>query len=456
MRHTQSKWTPRSVLLLVTIPVKLESAPITMTKRSRSVLMEAWNLRLRADVPGFDWSIVQLSASPATPYSVREKKNVCVRGEMRDTRGLLADAERLLTIEGLRVRGAKSGFLYYDWGLASLELELELSVTNLSALARCVELGNKVYEYVLENSSTVWVLPDIDNALGALTKKSPRPQEKQLQQRESGAKLLDNYCVGIVAEGPPSLDPATREELGRLSSVITGSISSGREAVACESVWWVAAGFGGQFIIQDANHASYSYDLDRIRWMLRLISLYWGALWETSHQLSQLTTQLVSQGARATEDGENWTSRLAQVLGINETVSRDLIYIDRKILSTEAFIHELSPRALSAYPLDEQVYSRVWLAWNGEDLLREVRGQLTMHREFFSGRVAARTSRSQERINLILFVLNVLMFSTVVTAVIDVYDVDNSAITPNYRLALVVLATACFFTASLSFLLRRR
>lgn len=427
-----------------------------MTQLMRKVLLNAWILQLQETVSTFDWSMFDLADSQATPRSIQEKKGVCLRGELRDTSALLAASRQAASFCGMSVRGVTCTFIYYDWSIGTLELELDLMATILVVLAPGTELGNRMYAHVAANTSAIIDLTQIDAELALVVKRLIGSDEKQSSSAKPGAKLLSNYCVGIIAAAQGTLGSPAPAELRHIASLITGSTSTDRDDVICESVCWSAAGFGAQFVVQDTGHPSYAYDRDRIRWMWRLVSMYWSSFWETSHQVSQLTVRLIANDRRLMESARTLTTRIALLLGANETASRNLVDIDRKILATEAFAHELSPRMLCGYPLDERVYRGVWLAWNGDELLQDVRSQLAMHREFFSGQVAARTSRSQERINLILFVLNVLMFSTVITALIDVYDVGNSIIEPNWRLVVVFCATAFFFVASLSFLLRRR
>ncbi|MBL7117869.1 MAG: hypothetical protein ISS94_03700 [Candidatus Syntrophoarchaeum sp.] len=143
----------------------------------------------------------------------------------------------------------------------------------------------------------------------------------------------------------------------------------------------VAEGYNGQVALFDSAHPSVDQVIERVRWIWRLVTLYWANL---------------------------------SVLG-----------------------EFLSKRIIMTFSLGEKE-------------------QLEFLRVYFSESVNLLTTELQSKINRILFILNILTFSTVIATLIIIYDIKNEIFLPNWRLLLVIMGTGLFGLLSLMFLVKGR
>ena len=89
-------------------------------------------------------------------------------------------------------------------------------------------------------------------------------------------------------------------------------------------------------------------------------------------------------------------------------------------------------------------------------LVSEVNEQLTFLQVHFSETVDLMTAESQTRVNWILFVLNILTFSTVIATLITTYDIADKVLRPDFRLLLIGAGTTLFALLTLVFLTKNR
>jgi hypothetical protein len=187
------------------------------------------------------------------------------------------------------------------------------------------------------------------------------------------------------------------------------------------------AGYEGQFAVVDTE--SNEIITERICWLWRFVSLYWGGISQTTESLQNQLFDMVNL-----DESKNPT--LKQIRSTKVMLN---------LLEMEAF-----PENFCGDSLDTTVYGGVWNAWNGDDLVSIASKQADLLDSLLTNSRAEAEQTYQRRMSIILFIFTLLTLSSTLAALIDTLDYSNLLLGLIVRIFIIFIGTILFgITASM-------
>lgn len=424
--------------IFLTFPFRLgvETSPLSVSKRKE--IFPHWAQTLNIQLPEFVWQAIPFDIANPVPSLIRKRKSIYLLGTSQESASLSSWIHEVVEgWESFEVIGVHESIWYYDWGIGAVDVSIKLIVKNSKELNKLLEFGEKIHDSLKEEQK-ITLFREWDRYAQVLietfTEGNHIRDIKEIIDFEFYGKM-DPYGINLIlkTDQEAALELSEEELKSMLSSFIGRSVKE-QDFVHLPGVLAVAEGYNGQVALFDSNHFSFDQVIERIRWIWRLVTLYW---------------------ANLSVSGELLSKRIITTFSLNDTkTQKDLGHLRRERLGLQLFLHESSPRNFCDDALDLRVYGGVWDAWQGEKLVEEIKEQLEFLQVYFSESINMLTTKLQSKINLILFILNVLTFSTVIATLITIYDVNNEIFLPNLRLLLVITGTILFGLLSMIFLVK--
>lgn len=396
---------------------------------------------LNSKLPAFTWEANPFVRDWSVPSLIRKRKTLYLAGKCKDSTDLCLYLQQASADwAAFRVINTKESIWYYDWGTGALDLTVELFTQDAKSLGTLLEFGEHIND-TLKHGKGLQFFRDWDHSARIMT--------ECMVDNNSGGKSTcyqnglilsgktDAYGINLIlhsVEG--SKLEFSKSELEPILGAFAGRTISDPDFVNLPGLFAVGEGYNGQFAVFDSDHRCAAQTKNRVCWLWRLVALYWANLSVLSEALSDRT--------------------LACLTANESQVRQSLIRLRREHLALKLFINESSPTNLCDDGLDLRVYDGIWKAWQSEKLVGEVNEQLSFLQVHFSETVDLMSAESQAKVNWILFVLNILTFSTVIATLITTYDISDKVLRPDFRLLLIGIGTTLFALLSLVFLVKNR
>lgn len=417
----------------------VETVPLSASKREE--IFPRWVQRLNTLLPEFVWRAIPFDAANPVPSLLRKRKAIYLLGTSQESASLSSWVHEIVkdwrSFEVIEVR---ESIWYYDWGIGAVDVSIKLIVKEDKELNKLLEFGEGIHDSLKEEQK-ITLFREWGHYAQVLIETFTeghhiREYKKEMPDFEFSGKM-DAYGINLIVKtAQREALEVSEEELKSMLSSFIGRPVKEQDFVHLPGVLAVAEGYNGQVAVFDSAHPSVDLVIERVRWIWRLVTLYWA-------NLSVL--------------GEFLSKKVIMTFSLGDTkIQEDLECIRRERLGLQLFLHESSPRNFCDDALDLRVYGGVWDAWQGEKLVKEIKEQLEFLQVYFSESVNLLTTELQSKINWILFILNILTFSTVIATLIIIYDIKNEIFLPNSRLLLVIMGTVLFGLLSLMFLVKGR
>ncbi len=425
------------VRILFTFPFRLDMnmLPWPMGKRQETLPGAAAELNSRW--PKFHWEAVPFIEDESVPSLIRKKKGLYLMGTSTEATSLVSYVQEIPAVPtSLKITDVHESIWYYDWGTGAVDLTLDLLAANAASLTALLEFSEQIHD-VLHRDRRLALFHDWERASLALTQcltsSDLAERRRGGQTRLASPGKTDAYGINLILHSSPKGGiELSQVQLEAVLAGFAGRPASENDFVYLPGLLAVGEGYNGQFALLESGHCSCAQVRERVCWLWRLIALYWANLSLFSSGLADRTLDCLSADDRR--------------------IRRNLAAVQREHLALKLFLYEASPTNLCDDGLDLRVYEGIWKAWQSERLAEEVNEQLALLQTRFAGAVELMAAESQNKVNWILFVLNILTFSTVIATVIATYDVTNNVMAPDFRLLLIGGGTALFALVSLAFL----
>ncbi|MCK4396616.1 hypothetical protein KAW96_08495 [candidate division WOR-3 bacterium] len=427
------------IFLIFPFRLGVKTFPLSASKREE--IFPRWAQRLNTHLPEFVWRAIPFDAANPVPSLIRKRKAIYLLGTSQESASLRSWIHEIVKDWGpFEVIEVRESIWYYDWGIGAVDVSIKLIVKEAKELNKLLEFGEGIHDFLKEEQK-ITLFREWARYAHVLIETFAEGHhiwkyKKEMLDFEFSGKM-DAYGINLIVKSAceGALEVSEEELKAMLSSFIGRSVKE-QDFVHLPGVFAVAEGYNGQVAVFDSVHPSVDRVIERVRWTWRLVTLYWA-------NLSVL--------------GEFLSKRLIMSFSPGDTkIQEDLECLRRERLGLQLFLHESSPRNFCDDALDLRVYEGVWVAWQGDKLVKEIKEQLEFLQVYFSESVNLLTTELQSRINWILFILNILTFSTVIATLIIIYDLKNEIFLPNWRLLLVIMGTGLFGLLSLLFLVKGR
>jgi len=425
--------------LFLTFPfhLGLNIYPISSIKRKEIFLKISQKLN-QVDSK-FRWSCKEFNEDNHIPSLVRKNKVCFLLGESIQNEELsiwLQESNKYRDL--IQINSVEESVWYLDWGLGSVDFKIKINIKNFNHLGQLLEFGEFIHHNLRDKGKMIFYREWENIAVPLIKDLLVEYQKHQYLEKSSFefSGKLNGYGINLIVKSNEfsSIQLSEAEFNLMIKSFIGRAINKDEDYTAFSDVLSIAEGYDGQFAAFNGSISDIERTINRVRWLWRLITLYWSNLSILSEILSNRVINRL-----ALKDKE---------------LTEDLKKLRKEHLAVYLFLFETNPTNLCDDALDMRIYKGVWVAWQTDNLTNEIKEQLEFLKTYFSESINLLTSEMQDKINWILFILNILTFSTVIATIISTFDVENKIIPPLFRILLISIGTIVFTLLSVIFLIK--
>jgi len=445
----------REVEIFITVHFRLGFDIAPMRRSEREKVFPGWAEKLNAEIPSYNWSCVSFPED--APETIKDRKSVFLQGRSKDTGPLILWVKDLLRNEkSFEVTRVEETVWYYDWGLGAEDFTFIVNVRKEEDIRSLSDLAEKIssHIYFTEYKIKVEMKDNEQEFKTALFENWDRSSRILLDMLGEGGKKgnlgageeslcgwteIYHFALIVKTAGKEGMLLNGQQVKDMMGSFSGETVKEDRDYISIPGIHASVEGMDGTVAILDADYktddSNYFNILERVKWIYRLAILFYANL-------------------------NNYVDRLAdRMFECQNTETKnpreDLKRFRNERLQLQLFLNESSPRTVAVDDATTQkIFNGVWEACQGNETVEEVNYQLNYLQSYYADSISLESSWLQTKMNYILFLLNIMIFATVIANLIVTYDIKNEAIHPSLRLLLIAAGAGLFGVLSLLIIFR--
>lgn len=293
-------------------------------------------------------------------------------------------------------------FIYYDWGLSTIDTSFILNINAISAIEGFSKTADEFHNFITSKKLIPFLC---DFSISTSKFRQCSSQFASLIMFKGNAYEFDTFGVNLILFNGSKPKDSYTVSLEFMQNIFVRFTGNTNEAIEMENYFGFIAdsGIDGQIaFIQQIEH------LDKIKWLWRLATIYWGHANESSLRLQSYLTGFLSR------------KQDVEISELKDIQTQNMAY--------RLLLQEVAPEILCGNAMEYYVYMRVWKKWHGDEQIVKLEKMLSISESYFDDMSSIADEISQNKMNKILFWLNILLISTAIATIISTLDIKISEV----------------------------
>ncbi len=421
--------------------IGIENYPISGQKRE--ILFPEIVKLLNLGIGEYNWGVKRLDEDYTFTYNVQQKC-VYIWADLNSSTEQTRWFQTLLNDwPDLEITGVNEYIWYLDWGVWGIDIKIKFKAKTPESLSTFRSFAEFLMDNILQNKDQInlykcWdqICTILRDAMGkyyppnAINIKSKVPAKRMPLYGIYIAGCKSNHGSLIIQE------PTLKQMIEKFTDKPFDEKSNYTNYPA---VITIGEGFDGDIVIYEEEQQdkedlekNASFAREKILWFIRIHYFYNAKFYALTDGLSNVLKEHVSFKKSLTKD--------------------EMKAIHQQNLEIQIFVHEALPDNIGDTTFDDRIYRGLWETQRSEKITSNLLDLNSYMKDHFAEALSIKTNELQDRVNNILFVLNVITFTTAIATIITTYDVGNNLFLPDWRLMYMVMGTILFAILSIGYI----